>query len=202
MDHQLDITDAGPATVEQEMEQAGGSATADGKPAEANLGEGLPCQAHGTAENREARLKSEGQQVPDEGVDQQLGMDHQLDITDAGPATENRKEEKSIDEEIDRADDRRMVPEKRKEGETKTEVGAEDMQESKGPELHEQAAGERQLKEPARGVSSKALLTSSAVRWSLQGYPSWAVTGAQAHVLKYPVRAARLCAGLSAVLVG
>ena len=160
---QLDITHAGSATLEQKMERAGGSATADGKPAEANLGEGAPGQAQGTAENRE--------------------------------------EEKSIDEESDRADDKRVVPEKRQEGEAKTEAGADDMQESKGPELHEQAAGERQLKELASGVSSKALLTSSAVRWSLQGYPSWAVTGAQAHVLKYPVRAARLCAGLSAVLV-
>ena len=170
MNQQLDITDAGSATLEQEMERAGGSATADGKPAEANLGEGAPGQAQGTAENRE--------------------------------------EEKSIDEESDRADDKRVVPEKRQEGEAKTEAGADDMQESKGPELHEQAAGERQLKElasgvssKASGVSSKALLTSSAVRWSLQSYPSWAVTGAQAHVLKYPVRAARLCAGLSAVLV-
>ena len=170
MDQQLDITDAGSATLEQEMERAGGSATADWKPAEANLGEGAPGQAQGTAENRE--------------------------------------EEKSIDEESDRADDKRVVPEKRQEGEAKTEAGADDMQESKGPELHEQAAGERQLKElasgvssKASGVSSKALLTSSAVRWSLQSYPSWAVTGAQAHVLKYPVRAARLCAGLSAVLV-
>ena len=167
---QLDITHAGSATLEQEMERAGGSATADGKPAEANLGEGAPGQAQGTAENRE--------------------------------------EEKSIDEESDRADDKRVVPEKRQEGEAKTEAGADDMQESKGPELHEQAAGERQLKElasgvssKASGVSSKALLTSSAVRWSLQSYPSWAVTGAQAHVLKYPVRAARLCTGLSAVLV-
>ena len=53
---QLDITDAGSATLEQEMERAGGSVTADGKPAEANLGEGAPGQAQGTAENRDCLL--------------------------------------------------------------------------------------------------------------------------------------------------
>ena len=212
---QLDITHAGSATLEQKMERAGGSATADGKPAEANLGEGAPGQAQdeqldmtdaGSATLEQEMERAGGSATAD-------GKPAEANLGEGAPGqaqgtAENREEEKSIDEESDRADDKRVVPEKRQEGEAKTEAGADDMQESKGPELHEQAAGERQLKElasgvssKASGVSSKALLTSSAVRWSLQSYPSWAVTGAQAHVLKYPVRAARLCAGLSAVLV-